>query len=135
MVGSLRLAQLVRTTLAPTLREHDLTLTTYLIFVTLWFEQDRTLTLGSLSKRLMLHPTTVSLVIDKCIARQLTVRSPHPSDGRIILVSLTDKGEQTLQAVSRSLSKLNFGLIGASVETSRSLAENVREVLHTAEDH
>lgn len=134
MVGTLRFAQLVRARLEQLLREHDLTLTTYLIFATLWLEHDRTLTLGTLSRRLMLHPTTVSLVVDKTHARGLATRARHPSDRRTVLVSLTDEGEHLLTVLSETLSRMNYGLAGVDDTTTASVVETITRALNSMGD-
>jgi DNA-binding MarR family transcriptional regulator len=128
MGAVLRLEQLVGGTLDRLLRGYGLNRTAYLILVTLRLKRDRTLTMGQLSKRLLLHPTTVSLVIDKLQTRELVTRSPHPTDRRTILATLTDEGADTLTTVSESLSKHNYGLEGVDSRTAIALTETIRRV-------
>jgi DNA-binding MarR family transcriptional regulator len=128
MGAVLRLEQLVGGTLDRLLREYSLNRTAYLILVTLHLKHDRTLTMGQLSKRLLLHPTTVSLVVDKLQTRDLVSRSPHPTDRRTILATLTDEGAATLITVSESLSKVNYGLEGVDSRMAIALTEIIRQV-------
>lgn len=124
----LRLEQLVGATLDQLLREYKFNRTAYLVLVTLRLKRDRTLTMGQLSKRLLLHPTTVSLVIDKLQARDLVTRSPHPTDRRTIHATLTDEGVATLTTISESLSKLNYGFQGVDGRMAIVLTETIRRV-------
>jgi DNA-binding MarR family transcriptional regulator len=128
MAAVLRLELLVGGTVDRLLREHNLNRTAYLILVTLHLKSDRTLTMGHLSKRLLLHPTTVSLVVDKLQARELVIRSPHPTDRRTILATLTDGGASTLTAVSESLSAVNYGFEGVDDRMAVTLTEVIRHV-------
>jgi DNA-binding MarR family transcriptional regulator len=128
MGAVLRLEQLVGGTLDRLLREFNLNRTAYLILVTLHLKRDNTLTMGQLSKRLLLHPTTVSLVIDKLQARELVTRSPHPTDRRTILATLTDDGASTLATVGESLNTVNYGFEGVDGRLAITLTEVIRQV-------
>ena len=130
----LRLEQLVGATLDRSIRESDLSRTGYLILVALYLKQDRTLSMGQLSKRVLLHPTTVSLVTDKLQARELVTRSPHPTDRRTILASLTEAGAHTLSVTSDALSELNYGLEGVSPRMAITLTEIIRQVRQSMGD-
>ncbi|GAA5174341.1 MarR family transcriptional regulator [Pseudonocardia eucalypti] len=134
MAAVLRLEQLVGLALDRLVREHGLSRTGYLILVTLYLREDRTLSMGQLSKRLLLHPTTVSLVTDKLQARELVVRSPHPTDRRTILAELTDEGARTLATVSEALGEVNYGLEGVSDRMAITLTEVIRQVRESMGD-
>jgi DNA-binding MarR family transcriptional regulator len=134
MSAALRLEQLVGAALDRSVREHSLNRTGYLILVELYLQPDRTLSMGQLSKRLLLHPTTVSLVTDKLQARQLVLRSPHPTDRRTILASLTDEGARILAAVSQSLGEVNYGLVGVTNRMAITLTEVIRLVRQSMGD-
>jgi DNA-binding MarR family transcriptional regulator len=134
MAAVLRLEQLMGAVLDRTLREHELSRTGYLILITLYLKRDRTLSMGQLSKRLVLHPTTVSLVTDKLQRRQLVSRSPSPTDRRAIFASLTAEGVQTVSTVSRTLSEVNYGLEGVNSRTAIALTEMIRQVRQSMGD-
>lgn len=123
-----RLENLVCTTVDRALREHNLNRTGYFILAILSVTRDATLTMGQLSKRLMLHPTTVSLMIDKLQQRDLVTRSPHPTDRRTILATLTDAGAMFLAELSESLSKHGFGFEGVDGRMAVALTEVIRHV-------
>jgi DNA-binding MarR family transcriptional regulator len=129
MTATLRLEQLVGAELDRLLRTYRLNRTGYLILVELLLCQDNAaLTMGQLGKRLSLHPTTVSLVTDKLQARRLVRRSPHPTDRRALLASLTEEGARVLSTVSESLGAANYGLEGVTNQMAITLTEVIRLV-------
>ncbi len=134
MAAVVRLEQLVGAALDRALREHGVSRTGYQILATLSLEPDRTLAMGQLSKRLLLHPTTVSLIADKLQARGLLSRVQSETDRRTTLASLTDEGAHTLTIVSESLSEINYGFEGVSPRLAITLTEIIRQVRHDMGD-
>src|SRR6202165_6149015 len=88
MPALLRSHQMVVAALEAELKGAELTLTGYLVLVTLLMSRGETRPLGQLSKHLMIHPTSVTLVIDQLEKRGLVKRSRHPSDRRIALAKV-----------------------------------------------
>jgi DNA-binding MarR family transcriptional regulator len=134
MAATLRLGQLVGATIDRALRDHGLNRTGFLILAVLYLKSDRSLSMGQLSKRLLLHPTTVSLVADKLQERQLVLRSPSTTDRRTIFATLTDDGAQTLMAVSEQLGEVNYGFEGVDTRMAITLTEIVRQIRHSMGD-
>jgi DNA-binding MarR family transcriptional regulator len=128
MAAIFRLEQMVGSALDRALREHELTRNGYLILVTLRLKRDHTLTMSQLSKRLLLHPTTVSLATEKLQARGLLVRDAHPTDRRTILASLTAEGVRVLALTSDSLGGVQYGLEGVNERLAVTLTEIIRYV-------
>ena len=128
MSAVFRLEQLVGAALDRALREHGVSRTGYQILAALSLEPDQTLAMGQLSKRLLLHPTTVSLIADKLQARQLLTRSPSETDRRTTLASLTDEGAHVLSVISESLSEIDYGFEGVSSRMAVTLTEIIRQV-------
>jgi DNA-binding MarR family transcriptional regulator len=60
-------------------------------------------TMRALSRRLRCDPSTISLMADKLDASGLIERRPHPTDGRMRVLALTDRGLQVWDALSRRL--------------------------------
>lgn len=60
-------------------------------------------TMRALSRRLRCDPSTISLMADKMTASGLIERRPHPTDGRMRTVALTDRGRQVWDALTRRL--------------------------------
>jgi DNA-binding MarR family transcriptional regulator len=73
----------------------------------------------------MVHPTTVTLVIDQLAGRDLVTRRPHPTDRRTVLAALTDEGRRVVTKASEDLATAQFGLTGVN----DALAQRVTAVL------
>ncbi|MFI6093641.1 MarR family transcriptional regulator [Streptomyces sp. NPDC051218] len=128
------MASLLRTTAVVTaeidrvLKRHKLTRTAYLVMVTLQMSRDMSRPLGQLSKALLVHPTTVTMVIDQLEDAGLVVRQPHPSDRRTILASLTGKGLERVKKANAALGEMGFGLNGTDDAAADHLADELRKV-------
>jgi DNA-binding MarR family transcriptional regulator len=60
-------------------------------------------TMRALSRQLRCDPSTISLMADKLDASGLIERRPHPTDGRMRTLALTDLGLRVWTALSRRL--------------------------------
>lgn len=128
MAALMRLSNLMGATIDRIVKEHDLSRTAYLILATLYISKDRTLTMTALARRLMLHPTTISLVVDQLEKRALVTRSQHPSDRRTVLAGLTKTGAKALREANTDLAEAGYGLGATSDRLAITLTEVVRNV-------
>lgn len=128
MAAVLRTHQVIGSALDKALRAHDLSRTAYLLMTTLRMSVHHTRPLGQLSRHLMVHPTTITLVIDQLEKRGLVGRSPHPTDRRTVLASLTPEGVRVLDPTSKALADVGFGLDGVSGQLAVTLTEILRQV-------
>jgi DNA-binding MarR family transcriptional regulator len=128
MAALLRSHQMVVSALETELKGAELTLTSYLVLATLLMSRDETRPLGQLSKHLMVHPTSVTLVIDQLEKRGLVKRSPHPSDRRIVLAKLTPTGRRLTIKASKAVAGVNFGLGGLELDEAHALTDTLRQV-------
>lgn len=112
----LRYQRMAVTEVETQLRDHDLKLTDYLLLMTLQLSDSGTRLISSLARSLMVHATTATLATDRLEARNLVQRNPHPTDRRAIRIMITDEGRDIVRAASKSLSEVQFGMIGASPE-------------------
>ena len=92
------------------LKQFDLTRTGYLLMVTLFLSKDQSRPLGQLSKQLMVHPTTITLVVDQLEERRILARNAHPTDRRTTVVKLTKAGRDLADKVTAAMAKDNFGI-------------------------
>ena len=92
------------------LKQFDLTRTGYLLMVTLFLSKDQSRPLGQLSKQLMVHPTTITLVVDQLEERRILARAAHPTDRRTTVVKLTKAGRELADKVTAAMAKVNFGI-------------------------
>jgi DNA-binding MarR family transcriptional regulator len=92
------------------LKQFDLTRTGYLLMVTLFLSKDQSRPLGQLSKQLMVHPTTITLVVDQLEERRILARNAHPTDRRTTVVKLTKAGRDLADKVTAAMAKVHFGI-------------------------
>ncbi len=107
------------------LKPHNLSRTGFLLMSTLLISEAHTRPLGQLSRWLMVHPTTVTLVIDQLADRGLVVRTPHPTDRRTVLATLTERGRVVVTGAAEDLADARFGL----TDVGEPLAERLVGVL------
>ncbi|HWN36094.1 MAG TPA: MarR family transcriptional regulator [Pseudonocardia sp.] len=125
MGALMRTHQLMVNEMDRLLKPHNLSRTAFLLMATLLMSREHTRPLGQLSRHLMVHPTTVTLVIDQLAGRDLVTRRPHPTDRRTVLATLTDEGRRVVAKASDDLGAAQFGLSGVS----ESLAQRLTGVL------
>ncbi|MFV0317247.1 MAG: MarR family winged helix-turn-helix transcriptional regulator [Microthrixaceae bacterium] len=128
MVALLRTHQAMCASIDTTLREFDLTRTGYLLMTTLQLSREGTRPLGQLSKHLMVHPTTVTLALDRLEERKLLKRSPHPTDRRTILATLTPAGHRLLDKATNALAEAGYGLDDLSATKATKVVDVLRDV-------
>jgi len=130
------MASLLRTTAMLTeeidraLKTVKLTRTGYLVMVTLQMSDDSARPLGQLSKALLVHPTTVTMVIDQLEKAKLVSRRPHPTDRRTVLAKLTTKGHKVVQEANKALAEVAFGLAGVDESTADRITADLESVRH-----
>lgn len=128
MAAVLRTHQALVGAIDKQLRTVDLSRTAYLLMSTLQMSRERTRPLGQLSKHLIVHPTTITLVIDQLEKRGLVSRAPHPTDRRTVLATLTDDGAAAVEKSSAVLAEVSFGLDGVSPQMAVTMTEILRQV-------
>lgn len=124
----LRAATLMTEEVDRVLKEQSLTRTGYMVLITLQMSEGLARPLGQLSKRLLVHPTTVTMVIDQLENAGLVSRRPHPTDRRTVLAELTPAGEKTATAASAALAEVGFGLPDVEDKTADRITEDLRQV-------
>jgi DNA-binding MarR family transcriptional regulator len=123
----MRLHQIVVSNLDRLLKDQGLSRTAYLVLATLILAKDRTLTMSQLSRRLILHPTTISLVTDQLQARGLVERQAHAGDRRTVLAALTEDGVRVLTETSEALAVKDYGLDGINDRLAITVTETIRQ--------
>jgi DNA-binding MarR family transcriptional regulator len=123
MVALMRSHQQITTAMDDLLKEHDITRTGWLVLSTLQMSDAHARPLGQLGRHMMVHPTTVTLVVDQLEKRGLVRRTRHPTDRRTILAELTDAGARAAEKAGAALAERGYGLGGLDVEEARRLRE------------
>jgi DNA-binding MarR family transcriptional regulator len=106
----MRVQQIVLAKAEAALRPFDLTFARYEALVLLNFSRTGALPLGKMGVRLMLHPTSVTNIIDRLEKQGLVERSPHPTDRRTVLATITDDGRRVVDKATEAISATDFGL-------------------------
>ncbi len=115
----MRAQQLMQARVDDVLRPLDLTFARYELLMLLHFSGTGALPVNKASARLQVHPTSVTNAVDRLEGAGLVVRRPHPSDGRAVLVCLTDAGREL---ALRATKNLNAGVFSQPGLSARRLA-------------
>jgi DNA-binding MarR family transcriptional regulator len=106
----MRVQQLVLGRLDELLRPHGLTFARYEALVLLTFSRAGALPLGKMGRRLQVHPTSVTSIVDRLESAGLVVRRRHPDDKRAVLAEITEAGRASVEAATADLVGAEFGL-------------------------
>lgn len=106
----MRAQQVVLAAVDGALRPFGLTFARYEGLVLLSFSRGGSLPLGKMGERLMIHPTSVTNIIDRLEAQGLVARVPHPTDGRTTLAEVTSEGRALATRATRAVNEIALGL-------------------------
>ncbi|HEY7142798.1 MAG TPA: MarR family transcriptional regulator [Streptosporangiaceae bacterium] len=108
----MRAQQILIAELDALLRPCGLTFARYEALVLLRFSRAGELPLGLIGERLMVHPTSVTNIINRLEQGGLVTRKPNPADGRGTLAAITPAGLDVVERASADLMAAEFGLSG-----------------------
>ncbi|MFD7624569.1 MarR family winged helix-turn-helix transcriptional regulator [Streptomyces sp. NPDC059851] len=91
-------------------KPYGLTFARYEALVLLTFSKAGELPMSKIGERLMVHPTSVTNTVDRLVKSGLVAKRPNPNDGRGTLASITDKGREVVEAATKDLMAIDFGL-------------------------
>lgn len=127
-VSLMRVHQAVLAAWEDALRPFDLTRTQYIALATLALSPDGARRLSYLSRYLMVHQTTITLMVDALAKRGLVTREAHPTDRRTTLAVLTKDGRALVRRATKGAAAAGFGLGAADDATVAALIEQLRAV-------
>lgn len=116
------------------LRPYELTFARYEALVLLTFSRRGALPLRVIGERLMVHPTSVTNIIDRLERQQMVIRRPNPSDGRGRLAEITEAGRAVVAQATGDLMAADFGLGGFEDGQLKDIFDLFRELRLTAGD-
>jgi DNA-binding MarR family transcriptional regulator len=105
----MRVQQIMLARLNETLEQFGLTFARYEALMLLYYSRAGALPLGKIGGRLQVHPTSVTNLIDGLEGAGYVARTPHPTDRRATLASITDGGRDTAVAATEALHGIRFG--------------------------
>jgi DNA-binding MarR family transcriptional regulator len=106
----MRAQQIILARAEEALRPFDLTFARYEALVLLAFSRNGSLPLGKMGDRLMLHPTSVTNIVDRLEQQSLVNRVAHPTDRRTKLAEITDDGRRIVGKATEAVSATSFGM-------------------------
>ena len=130
----MRAQQILLGELDALLRPYGLTFARYEALVLLTFSRRGALPLGLIGERLMVHPTSVTNIIDRLERQQMVIRRPNPADGRGRLAEITEAGRAVVERATRDLMAAEFGLGGFEPGQLKEIFDLFRELRLTAGD-
>ena len=105
----MRVQQILLARLNDTLKPFDLTFPRYEALMLLFYSRNGSLPLGKIGVRLQLHQTSVTPLVDGLVERGLVQRTPHPTDRRTTLATITDRGRDVAEQATHDLNAIRFG--------------------------
>jgi DNA-binding MarR family transcriptional regulator len=130
----MRAQQILLAQLDALLRPYELTFARYEALVLLTFSRRGALPLRVIGERLMVHPTSVTNIVDRLERQQLVIRRPNPSDGRGRLAEITQAGRAVVARATVDLMAAEFGLRGFEDGQLKEVFDLFRELRLTAGD-
>ncbi|TVL94210.1 MarR family winged helix-turn-helix transcriptional regulator [Streptomyces sp. SAJ15] len=106
----MRAQQILLAQVDAVVKPYGLTFPRYEALVLLTFSKAGELPMSKIGERLMVHPTSVTNTVDRLVKSGLVDKRPNPNDGRGTLASITEKGREVVEAATRDLMEMNFGL-------------------------
>ncbi len=117
----MRVHQILSSRLDGTLKPFGITFARYEVLRLLSFSSSGSLPLSKIGERLMVHPTSVTNLIDRLVADGLVDRKVDENDRRRALASLTPAGERVLEQGTTALTGIDFGLSALPAEQQQAI--------------
>lgn len=117
----MRINQLLISRLDSIVGEFGLTMARYEALVLLSFSQQHEMPLSKLGRRLMIHPASVTNIVDRLADQGYVDRIAHPTDRRVVLARVTDEGRQVTEQATKAIIAAGNGLEGLTDKDLRSL--------------
>lgn len=130
----MRAQQIVQAKVDEALRPFDLTFARYEVLVLLLFSRRGALPMGKMGERLMIHPASVTNVVDRLETQGLVVREAHPTDRRTTLAAISEEGRRRAEAATQAVLGVALGLDGLSERELDHLTRLVRKLRVRAGD-
>ncbi|MGH3735824.1 MAG: MarR family winged helix-turn-helix transcriptional regulator [Micromonosporaceae bacterium] len=108
----MRVHQLLLARYDALLRPYELTFARYEALVLLVFSRRGELPMRVIGERLMVHPTSVTNIVERLTRQGYVRRRRNPADGRGVLAAITPEGRTVVDRATKDLMAAGFGLEG-----------------------
>ena len=132
--STMRVQQLLLGEFDATVGQHGLTFARYEALVLLAFSRQGRLPMSKIGQRLMVHPTSVTNIVQRLVRQGLVERDPNPADGRGMLASITPQGRKVMEAATKDLVGVGFALGALTPAEHEQLFALLRKVRVAAGD-
>jgi DNA-binding MarR family transcriptional regulator len=105
----MRAQQILIARLNEALEPFELTFPRYEALMLLYLSRRGSLPLGKMGARLQVHPASVTNLIDGLERAGYATRTPHPSDRRTTLATITARGRAVAAEATERLNAIRFG--------------------------
>lgn len=130
----MRAQQILIARLNETLAPHALTFARYEALMLLFLSRRGSLPLGKMGARLQVHPASVTNLIDGLERVAYATRTPHPSDRRTTLATITARGREVAAEATEALNEMRFGTAPLRRADLVAVTEVLRELRSSAGD-
>ncbi|HLF40022.1 MAG TPA: MarR family transcriptional regulator [Acidimicrobiia bacterium] len=130
----MRAQQIVLAAVDEALRPFGLTFARYEALVLLQFSRKGLLPLGKMGERLMIHPTSVTNIVDRLEAQGFLRRVPHPTDRRTTLAEITEGGRSVVDDATKAVTAASFAMDGLTERELEQLIRLLRKLRLSAGD-
>jgi len=113
---------------------HGLTFARYEALVLLAFSHEGHLPMSKIGQRLMVHPTSVTNIVQRLVRQGLVEQAPNPADGRGMLAAITPAGRDVMEAATNDLIAGGFSLGSLTPREHEQLFALLRKVRLAAGD-
>ena len=105
----MRAEQILVARLNDRLKEWELTFPRYEALMLLFYSRNGSLPLGKMGERLQVHRTSITNLVDGLERLGYVERSPHETDRRSSLATITESGREVAAAATEVLNAERFG--------------------------
>lgn len=112
----------------PLLQELDLTYTQYIVMMVLWEEKETSV--KDLGQKLYLDSGTLTPLLKRLERKRYLIRSRSDTDERVVIVSLTEKGEKLKQSALHIPERM-AQCINLSTDEAKTLYQILYKILET----
>jgi DNA-binding MarR family transcriptional regulator len=130
----MRVQQVWLARLNEALEPFGLTFARYEALMLLYFTRTGSLPLGKMGARLQVHPTSVTNIVDGLEKRGYAARTPHPSDRRTTLATISATGREVAEAATDALHAISFGTPPLGKATLEAITDLLRPARESAGD-